>query len=234
MMKRGQFWLMAIVLVYLAIVTMFFYVRSADRSSINLFEPNLDLEFQNLVNAINVRNNWLKSTGNDWYDLAWQYRRKIEITQNGTPAEIPTGIEAGKVGNCIADFRVVNLTNSEIQANVSATTAPGCNITIGVSTTPFTFYVYYGNPSASTPSYRQGTAQQGTEVTATLGSEMEVPTRGLCTHLNSIYPRLGMQLNCSLANVTCPAPRTQANISIQLQSTGFKFNGTIFPQSCTA
>ncbi len=234
MTKHGQFWLMAIVLVYLAIVTMFFYVRSADRSGVSLFEPNLDLEFQNLVNAINVRNNWLRGTGNDWYDLAWQYRRRIEATQTGSPAEIPTGIEAGKVSNCIEDLRVVNLTNSEIHANVSATAAPGCNITIGVSAAPFTFYVYYGNPSASTPSYRAGAAQQGTEVTATLGSEIEVPTRGLCAHFNSIYPRLGMQLNCSLANVTCTYPRTQANISIQLQSTGFKFNGTVFPQSCAA
>ena len=225
---------MAVVLAYLAIVTMFFYVRTIDRSAVNFFEPNFDLDFQNIVHAIKTRNDWLKGSANDWYDLAWQYRRRIEVTQTGSPAEIPTNIEAGKVSDCIADLRVVNLTNSEIHANISATTAPGCNITIGVSTTPFTFYVYYGNPSASTPSYRQGTEQQGTERTATISPELEVPTRGLCTHFNELYPRLGMQLNCSLANVTCTAPRTQANISIQLQSTNFKFNGTIFPQSCAA
>ncbi len=235
MTKRGQFWLMAIVLAYLAIVTMFFYVRSADRSGVNLFEPNLDLEFQNLVNAITMRNNWLRSTGNDWYDLAWQYRRRIIVPVVGGSVEVPTDIEAGKVSNCIADIRATYLNNSEFYSNVSATSAPGCNLTMDVPYQPFVFYVYYGNPSAATPSYRNIVPQQGTEAPILLtpvGSEVEVPTRGLCTHFNDFYPRLGMQLNCSLANVTCTYPRTQANISIQLQSTGLKFNGTIGPTSC--
>ncbi len=229
MNARGQFWLMAIVLAYLAIISIFFYVRTADRSSVNLFEPTFDLDFQNIVNAIKTQNNWLKGSANDWYDLNWQYRRRIDVTTIGQPVEIPTGIETGKVSNCINELRVTYMNKSEIHTNISATSAPGCNITVGVINVPITVYVYYGNPSASAPSYRQATPQQGTEISAVISSELEVPTKGLCAHINTFYPRSFLQMNCSLANTVCTGANTQANVSLYIKSTGFEYNGTITP-----
>jgi hypothetical protein len=229
MNRRGQFWLIAIVLAYLAIVTLFFYVRSADRSSVNLFEPNSDLDLQNMINAIKIRNTVLAGA-EDWYDLSWQYRRRISVPITGGGVEVPTGIEAGKVTDCIVDIRATYLNNSEFYSNVSATAAPGCNLTMGVPYQPFTFYVYYGNAGATIPNYRKSVPQQGVEAPIPItpvGSEVEVPTRNLCTHFNPLYPRLGMQLNCSLVNLTCSAPSTRANISLVISANDLKYNGTI-------
>lgn len=231
--KRAQFWIIAIILAYLAILTVFFYVRSADRSGVSLFEPTSDLAMQNIINAITIRNLWLNSTANDWYNISWTHRRLIMSTSGFSPdaAEIPTGIEAGKSSNCVNDLRATYLNRTEIPTNVSATTPPGCNLTF-VYPTPFMFYVYYGFGSATTPAYRSGTAQQGQELTATttFGSEMDIPTTGICSHLQSLYPRVGMPLNCTI-RTTCRDPN-RANFSLHINAVDFKYNGTIGPPDC--
>lgn len=233
-MRRAQFWAISIILLFIGITIIFAYVRSSESASITLFSETSDLELQNAVNAIKARNGWLASTANDWFNLNWNYRRLLEVNLGaGDTVEFNAFVnDASKVSNCVNDIRVTWLNGSERQSNVSAT-APPCNITIVAGAGPQSYYVYYGNPSAAAPDYRlANTVVQGTETNAVAYSEVEVPTKNLCTHLNELYPKLGIATNCSLRNTACAAPATQANISLTMQSIDLFFNGTIQPPQC--
>ena len=232
--KKAQFWIIAIILAYLAVLTVFFYVRSADRAGVSLFEQTSDLDMQNIINAIKIRNIWLASSSEDWFNLSWRYRRMVTVTTSGANMEIPTLIALGESSNCLLDIRTTYMNNTELPSNISATTPPGCNITMVVNSAPFEFYTYYGNPSAALPSYRSGSAQQGTETSATIGSKIEVPTINLCEQINSIYPRRGIQVNCSLIGTACTGTCMQANISLYFSANDLKYNGTISPTNCPA
>ncbi|MBI2040938.1 MAG: hypothetical protein HYT16_02430 [DPANN group archaeon] len=233
-MRRAQFWAISIILLFIVTAVIFTYVRSSESASVRLFAETSDLELQNAVNAIKARNGWLASTANDWFNLNWNYRKLVELNIGAdSTVEFNAFVnDAGKVGSCVDDVRVTWINGSERQSNVSATSPP-CNITIVAGAGPQVYYVYYSNPSAATPSYRlANTVVQGTETDAVAYAEVEVPTKNLCTHLNELYPKLGIATNCSLRNTACAAPATQANITLVMQSTDMFFNGTIQPPPC--
>ncbi len=232
-MRRAQFWAISIVLLFIGAAIIFTYVRSSEAVSVKLFTETSDLQLQNAINAIKERNGWLLSSANDWFNLNWNYRRLVELNSAGGTTEFNAFInDAAKISNCVDDVRVTWMNGTERESNVSAT-APPCNITIVASAGPQNYYIYYGNPSAATPSYRlASTVIQGTETSAVVYAEVEVPTKNLCTHLNELYPKLGIATNCSLRNTACASPATQVNITLVMQSTNLFFNGTIQPPPC--
>ncbi len=236
-MKRAQFFLVALVLVLLSMFYIYTFVRSADLSSVVLFERTSALDMQNIVDSIKSRNERYSALMPVWWNSSWQYRKAVTITTTvPSPPETRTIefdplVPASRLltGDCSKELRLTNASFplNELDSNVSATTTPGCNITRtevlncggADCTMVLNYYVYYGYASAQTPSYRN--TVQGTETAVPLGPE---ETReALCNHFEDIYPKAGVQIDCKIANFA----GNKTNVSLYFGSPYLKFNGSI-------
>jgi hypothetical protein len=207
-MKKGQFMLIAVILVAISFSIIFTYVRSADTSAVIFFEPNSRADFINLQNSVTTRNSWLDSY---WFDLNWQNRSTISV--GAGLVQVDPQITANY--DCFNETRVIDNNLNEIPSNVTANNAP-CDVVF--NSVGGTYDIYWDNPSATAPSYRNiGT---GTPA-GTLIRKEGTPTNLLCPQLISAYKNIA-DISCSVQNIYS---NNQINYSIQFQSLDVSFEG---------
>jgi len=207
-MKKGQFMLIAVILVAISFSIIFTYVRSADTSAVIFFEPNSRADFINLQNSVTTRNSWLDSY---WFDLNWQNRSTISVGAGlvQVDPQIPAGYD------CFKEVRVTDSNNNEIPSDVTNTTP--CNVEFGASAG--TYQVYWNNPSAIAPFYR-GVVPLVAPTGALIRKE-GAPTNLLCPHLINAYKGLA-DINCAVQNIYS---NNQINYSVNFQSLDVSFEG---------
>ena len=268
--KSGQFFIIAIVLIYLAIISIFFYVRSSEETSVNFFVEDYSLDIDNIINAIQQRNKWMQGSTiyDHWFlDPSFEKRKRVSVTCNdgfvhGDPSLIkyPLNVLSGDTTrNCSKEVRVVSVQDTggvnnaggDVQSSVNSSTAPCTiywNITCG-SPLPHTqhFYVYWDNKYTEAPppaDYSRhiidlsGVAVIGSKTTVTGPIEIS-PAIQLCDHFESIYPKMGLWLNCTSTFKVNPYDLAAPNINfyndsgnrsvvqLEVRTTNFYFNGSI-------
>jgi len=212
-MKKGQFMLIAVILVAISFSIIFTYVRSADTSAVIFFEPNSRADFINLQNSVTTRNSWLDSY---WFDLNWQNRSTFLISGSGV-IQVDPQIPAGK--DCFNEVRVADSGNNEIPSDVTAMTAP-CNVEFAASSG--TYQIYWNNPSATAPLYR-GPPVPLVAPTGALIRKEGTPTNLLCPHIINAYKGLA-DINCAVQNIYS---NNQINYSVQFRSLDVSFEGSL-------
>ena len=101
-----------------------------------------------------------------WWNSSWLYRRTVDVTEPGISQRVnwPMNVfidTGGNVGNCTKEFRALDDENNLIPYTVYNETYSGekcqsANVVFLVNETQSeirTYYIYYGNPSASTQPY---------------------------------------------------------------------------------
>ena len=235
-MRQAQFFVLSLVLVLISMFFTYMYIRSGDASSSSLFERSSALDMQNIIDSIQLKNSRFLFNVVPWWDFSWTHRVYVNVTQtvnNGDTSTVISfnpNIAATKLltGSCSKELRVTNANSSrlEIESNVTASTLPcslvrreavACSDVTCVMN--FSYYVYYGNANAQTPSYRQTIAAAASS--ATIGSEEGSPS--LCNHFIDIYSKTGASIYCNVTSYT----GNKTNVSLYYATTSLKFNGTI-------
>ncbi len=205
--KKGQFFIISIVLLTLALFVVFAYIRSTDVASSTLFKRSSAQDITNIANAIKERNMWLA----DWWNLTCSGRKHINITG---PLDDPVEVYVNLSGfNCL-NTKITTLGNSPIEA-YNASSTPPCSFTFNAGGER-EFYVYY---NCSVPFIT--TDMQGNETSAQI-IKIEEPFYKLCPHLTKLYAERGISLNCSENPEV-----TSLNYSIDFGSLDLKFKGQI-------
>ncbi len=246
--KRSQFFLMSLVLVYLAIIVIFTYIRSADYASVSLFEKDSDLELRNFIEGAIAQTSWLPDTGpgggaNYWMvDRSWLNRKLININWIGPNTasyalDINPELTYGEVENCTKEvYLYSNATRSDV--NIGFTTGlPPCRITWTINNTvtgqTYYYYVYYNKQGYAAPTGRPTGTSGNTNgnFIATLGTQEESPPLAFCTHLKPLYPYSGITLNCTINATAAPGAGTAyipRNFTLNFIATDLKFNGSVY------
>ncbi|MEK6923514.1 MAG: hypothetical protein AABW84_02375 [Nanoarchaeota archaeon] len=266
--KSGQFFIIAIVLIYLAIISIFFYVRSSEETSVNFFIEDRSLDMENIINAIHQRNNWMQGSTiyAHWFlDPSFEKRKLVSVTCNdglhSNPSLIkyPLNIWPNDTRNCSKEVRVVSVQNTggvgnaggDVQSSVNSSVPPCTvywNITCG-SPLPHTqhFYLYWDNKYTEAPppaDYSRhiidlsGVGVIGSKTIEAYNVETS-PAIKLCNHFETIYPEMGLWINCTTTFNIDPYDLTAADISyyndsgnisvvqLEVRSPNFYFNGSI-------
>ncbi len=169
---KGQFFVIAAALVMALITSLGVYLVSLERPSLSSLSLHPELEYftqlkESLCELVN-KTGALPVTS--WQLPAWSYRVEVTVTeQSGNnlygyavaiPLDTATLIAQGKMRSDCGDIRVLNSTGSEIPYWVELCNSPYTKIWIKVPYLPANglkqFYIYYGNPSAT--SLSNGTA----------------------------------------------------------------------------
>jgi hypothetical protein len=214
-MKRGQFFLIALLLLALAMFVMFSFFRTTDTAAVTMFKKSSFIDIKNIQNAISDKNTWLNES--DWWNASWAYRIEVRNTDAQTPAEINISIPAGHISDCDKEIRVVNASGL-VESNVSSV-APPCNITFNTCA-GCDYFIYYGNPDAVAPT--RTVANSGTLIYPTIITE---GVGDLCEHFEYIYPIQGIDIECDVINSYNNGQK--ANYSINFTSTDLQFKGYI-------
>lgn len=242
--KKSQFFLMSLVLVYLAIIVIFTYIRSADYASVSLFSKDTTLELENFIDGATTQTSWLPDGGaTHWMSTnPWMNRKLIAIKWTAANAasytvEINPSLTAADLENCTEEIRVyANSTRTEIAVNVTSTTPP-CNIVWTMTTlvqgTTYYYYIYYNNQGYTiAPAARSSSASGNTNAkfSAYIGSAEECPPLAFCTHLADIYPRMGIDLNCTVNTTAGPLEVVYVpkNFTLLFTATDLEFNGSVY------
>lgn len=219
MSKKAQFFLVSLVLLAFSFFIIFGYLRSIDSASVSLFEPSSSSDLKNIHHAVDKRNDYLANDiSPSWWNLNWAYRKGVTIDNLGTnPAEINMDIASGRFSSCVNEIVVINNTG-DIEIVSVAQDNPPCDISF-TAVNGVTYYVYYGNPSASqnNPTPSSGNVDS----VYTLGSEQESQ---VCTHLKYIYQLEGKFLQCSVANIN----NNRINYSINFSAPDLRFSGYMY------
>jgi hypothetical protein len=141
-MKKGQFFLIALLLLALSMFVLFSFFRTTDTSSVTLFTKSNFIELKNIQNAIVEKNTWLEDT--DWWNASWAYRIEVRNTDQQALAEVNVSIPSDHISDCDKEIRVVNASGL-VESNVSSISPP-CNITF-MTCAGCNYFIYYGNPS---------------------------------------------------------------------------------------
>ena len=213
-MKRGQFFLIALLLLALSMFVLFSFFRTTDTASVTLFRKSSFIELKNIQSSIMRKNDWL---ADNWWNTSWAYRKRAINTNQQALAEINISIPSNHISNCDNEIRVVN-SSGLVDSNVSSINPP-CNITFETCSN-CDYEIYYGNPNAVAPAR---TADNSGNVISPTISKEEVSN--LCEHFEYIYPIQGIDLECDIESVFASYKR--AKYSINFTSTDLKFEGYI-------
>lgn len=225
--KSGQFFIIAIVLIYLSIISIFFYIRSSEETSVNFFIEDYSLDMENIINAVHRRNDWMQGNTiyNHWFlDASFEQRRRVSVTctspgphSNPSLIKFPANVSVDEVRNCSKEIRVVFVKDgNETQSSVNSSSPPCTvywNVTCG-QTLPSThhFYVYWDNKYTEAPLY----AKSGRQIldlddvsvigikTRTEGPVEISPAIQLCNHFENLYPKIGLWINCTSTFIVDP------------------------------
>lgn len=214
-MKRGQFFLIALLLLALSMFVLFSFFRTTDTASVTMFKKSSFIDIKNIQNAIGEKNTWMNESA--WWNASWAYRKSIVGTSKQALAEVNISIPSDHISNCDKEIRVVNASGI-VDSNVSSSTYP-CNITFQTCSS-CNYFIYYGNPDAVAPT--RTVANSGTLIYPTIITE---GVGDLCEHFEYIYPIQGIELECNVVNSYNNGQK--ANYSINFTSTDLQFEGYI-------
>lgn len=102
----------------------------------------------------------VRSTENDWWDSAWAYRRQINITEKSgySLIDFPTEVSFRHDGHAQTDGRDIRVidNSTELAYSIARINSTWATLILEINLTSFStksLRIYYGNPSASAPSY---------------------------------------------------------------------------------
>ncbi len=213
MRKKGQFFIISIVLLVLSLVVLFATFTTIGEMSSRTFAHSSYDEFSNIINTIEKSNDELDA---NWWNTSYTKRRMFKTPGSvSNPAEFDVSLVAGKLTNCQKEVRVTDTSHSEI-TNIEVTSdIPPCDLIMLSASTNTDYYVYY-NSTTSTVLKDIGA---GTSATPTLYDEISL---NLCEHLEDIYPRRGIYLTCS-----DNSDGDRITYTIDYKSNTFEFSGDI-------
>jgi len=184
MKKKGQFLLLSIAVLIIAMYASFQYIYTSSETSSVLFQPSFSEDAFNLFRAINDRNDWIED---GWYNFTmFQARRKIKNPISGDTHLFNVSL------NC-TDVVVINSTGSKLNA-IEIQGIDNC--TINVSNVTEGDYIYYF--------FDRGV--NFTEIAnLTIGNESSPwyydsgsLTSKLCSHVSVMYSEKQIQLECTV------------------------------------
>ncbi len=214
-MKKGQFFIIGVILLAVSISVLVYNFMTVEKASIYLFEAGTDHDFRNIVTSITEKNDQIEGDG--WWNTSWKIRKLVSISAvAGNPTEINLSISSADIASCEKEIRVINSTG-EIDSDVTADT--GCNVTFTIATG--NYYMYYNNSAASKPAYRNTVSGNEGATYSVAGREY---IGELCTHLETIYLQKGIYLNCTESET---GDWSRLNYTIDFKSKEFEFYGYI-------
>ncbi len=216
--RKGQFFLVALLLLALSMFILFSFFRTTDTASVTLFTKSSFIEFKNIQNAITEKNKWLDD--NDWWNASWMYRMHMSGVSAASPAVIDIPFPSGHIDYC-NETRIINYTGNgqPVLYNVSAQTPP-CSFYIYTNNRFSLFYIYYGNIKEIKPPLL--TDKTGAVMVPTFGKE---EISNLCEHLEYVYPIQGIHLECNISNAF--SNNQKINYSVNFTSLNLQFKGYI-------
>jgi hypothetical protein len=227
--KKGQFFIMSVVLVAIAIFILISYFISIDQSSIALFESSTKTDLKNIVNACG------KGTGSGGCDPTWKdenfvKRKNVTIGVPGVPGHILIGWSGATAEQCANETRMYLNNQGEpiaIDYYMDGIISGGDCVLIpkGAVFPEEIYWIYYDSPG--------GTENHDYQVQAipldtySLDSEEAYATcnsgttyTNMCPHLEQVYSGK-FKFNCSTSG---SGPYTY---SIIVKSKDLYFTGTI-------
>lgn len=183
-MKKGQFLLLSIAILVIAMYSVFQYIYTGSETSNILFQPSFSEEAFNLFRAMDNRNEWIQE---EWYNFTdFQARRKI-INPTSDTSLFNISV------NC-TQVTVINI-SSNSKLNTIKTPYGLTNCTVRVSNATDGDYIYYFF-------YHD---VEFDEVNITIGNESspwfyyaDERRSKLCSHVREIYSEKQISVECSI------------------------------------
>jgi len=188
MNKKGQFLLLSIAVLILAMYGAFQYIESSSETSSILFQPSFSEEANNLFRSITSRSEWIEE---EWYNFSL-FQARINITAVIPPGSTSAGFN---ISVKCEEVCVVNSSNKKkIMTKQENDAGSMCKVKFDDPVVGDKIYYYFKNETnitavinislnnASSPLYYRG---------ANLRSK-------LCDHISGLYTDRQIRLDCAV------------------------------------